>query len=145
MKSLMNTRYGRDDRIRTCGLCVPNATLYQAEPHPGGKEYDSTIRRVFQVRISKIIYLFQNYLILIIFGTIFNIFRRFGSKIHSGSISAAKKPAYYRKILLKSLKIEKSVPKTSIFSMLWNTMKKIADSAMRLPEIRKHHLDKAPQ
>ena len=24
---------GRDDRIRTCGLCVPNATLYQAEPH----------------------------------------------------------------------------------------------------------------
>ena len=25
---------GRDDRIRTCGLCVPNATLYQAEPHP---------------------------------------------------------------------------------------------------------------
>ncbi len=26
--------FGRDDRIRTCGLCVPNATLYQAEPHP---------------------------------------------------------------------------------------------------------------
>ncbi len=25
---------GRDDRIRTCGLCVPNATLYQTEPHP---------------------------------------------------------------------------------------------------------------
>ena len=24
---------GRDDRIRTCGLCVPNAALYQAEPH----------------------------------------------------------------------------------------------------------------
>ena len=26
---------GRDDWIRTSGLCVPNATLYQAEPHPG--------------------------------------------------------------------------------------------------------------
>lgn len=39
---------GRDDRIRTCGLCVPNATLYQAEPHPGGKEYNSTTCRVFQ-------------------------------------------------------------------------------------------------
>ena len=23
----------RNDRIRTCGLCVPNAALYQAEPH----------------------------------------------------------------------------------------------------------------
>ena len=28
----MNTRYGRGDRIRTCGLCVPNAALYQTEP-----------------------------------------------------------------------------------------------------------------
>ena len=35
---------GRDDRIRTCGLCVPNATLYQTEPHPGGIEYNSTTR-----------------------------------------------------------------------------------------------------
>lgn len=24
----------RDDRIRTCGLLVPNEALYQAEPHP---------------------------------------------------------------------------------------------------------------
>ena len=24
---------GRGDRIRTCGLCVPNAALYQTEPH----------------------------------------------------------------------------------------------------------------
>ena len=24
---------GRGDRIWTCDLCVPNATLYQAEPH----------------------------------------------------------------------------------------------------------------
>ena len=31
--------FGRDDRIRTCGLCVPNATLYQAEPHPVTKIY----------------------------------------------------------------------------------------------------------
>ena len=30
----MDARAGRGDRIRTCGLCVPNATLYQAEPHP---------------------------------------------------------------------------------------------------------------
>ncbi len=26
--------FGRVDRIRTCGLCVPNAALYQAEPQP---------------------------------------------------------------------------------------------------------------
>ena len=26
-------RDGRDDRIRTCDLCVPNAALYQTEPH----------------------------------------------------------------------------------------------------------------
>ncbi len=25
--------FGRDDKIRTCGLCVPNAALYQTEPH----------------------------------------------------------------------------------------------------------------
>ena len=25
--------HGRDDKIRTCGLCVPNAALYQTEPH----------------------------------------------------------------------------------------------------------------
>ncbi len=25
--------FGRGDRIRTCGLCVPNAALYQTEPH----------------------------------------------------------------------------------------------------------------
>ena len=26
-------RFGRDDRIWTCGFCVPNAVLYQTEPH----------------------------------------------------------------------------------------------------------------
>ncbi len=26
---------GRGDRIRTCGLFVPNEALYQAEPHLG--------------------------------------------------------------------------------------------------------------
>lgn len=25
---------GRDDRIRTCDLLIPNQALYQAEPHP---------------------------------------------------------------------------------------------------------------
>ena len=34
MKSLMNTRYGRSDWIRTSGLLVPNQALYQTEPHP---------------------------------------------------------------------------------------------------------------
>ncbi len=33
VKSVMNIKHGRDDRIRTCGLCVPNAALYQTEPH----------------------------------------------------------------------------------------------------------------
>ncbi len=27
-------KFGRGDTIRTCALCVPNAALYQAEPHP---------------------------------------------------------------------------------------------------------------
>ena len=31
----MNTRYGRSDRIRTCGLLVPNQAHYQTVPHPG--------------------------------------------------------------------------------------------------------------
>lgn len=26
--------FGRGERIRTSGLCVPNAALYRAEPHP---------------------------------------------------------------------------------------------------------------
>ena len=28
---------GRDDRIRTCGILVPNQALYQTEPHPDRK------------------------------------------------------------------------------------------------------------
>ena len=31
--SQLVSSYGRDDRIRTCDLCVPNAALYQTEPH----------------------------------------------------------------------------------------------------------------
>ena len=30
----------RDDRIRTCGLLVPNEALYQAEPHPDIEVYE---------------------------------------------------------------------------------------------------------
>jgi hypothetical protein len=30
---------GRGERIRTSGLCVPNAALYQAEPHPALPKY----------------------------------------------------------------------------------------------------------
>ena len=30
---------GRDDRIRTCDLIVPNDALYQAEPHPDNSIY----------------------------------------------------------------------------------------------------------
>ena len=33
-KPLMGIQYGRDDRIRTCGILVPNQALYQTEPHP---------------------------------------------------------------------------------------------------------------
>ena len=31
--------FGRGERIRTSGLCVPNAALYQAEPHPAFLHY----------------------------------------------------------------------------------------------------------
>ena len=31
--SRLTTRPYRGDKIRTCGLCVPNAALYQTEPH----------------------------------------------------------------------------------------------------------------
>jgi hypothetical protein len=33
---------GRDDRIRTCDLIVPNDALYQAEPHPDNNRYYTT-------------------------------------------------------------------------------------------------------
>ena len=33
----------RGDKIRTCDLCVPNAALYQAEPHPGLDSLEFTI------------------------------------------------------------------------------------------------------
>ena len=33
LTSVMNTRYGRGDKIRTCDFYVPNVALYQAEPH----------------------------------------------------------------------------------------------------------------
>ena len=36
MGSVMNTRYGRSDRIRTCGLMVPNHPLYQLSHTPEG-------------------------------------------------------------------------------------------------------------
>ena len=32
--SFSTTSRGRDDRIRTCGILVPNQALYQTEPHP---------------------------------------------------------------------------------------------------------------
>ena len=31
---LLDKKIGRSERIRTFDLCVPNAALYQAEPHP---------------------------------------------------------------------------------------------------------------
>ena len=34
LTSVMNTRYGRSDRIRTCDLLVPNQAHYQTVPHP---------------------------------------------------------------------------------------------------------------
>ena len=40
----MNTRYGRSDRIRTCGLLVPNQAHYQAVPHPDYSIKDSNRR-----------------------------------------------------------------------------------------------------
>ena len=38
---------GRDDRIRTCDLCVPNAALYQTEPHLVNqlKHYNTLFRK----------------------------------------------------------------------------------------------------
>ena len=39
-------RYGRNDRIRTCGLTVPNRALYQAELHSGDTRYYNTRLRV---------------------------------------------------------------------------------------------------
>ena len=34
MLTLSMTMNGRDDRIRTCGLIVPNDARYQTVPHP---------------------------------------------------------------------------------------------------------------
>ena len=35
---------GRSERIRTSGLCVPNAALYQAEPRSDFKKVSQTVR-----------------------------------------------------------------------------------------------------
>ena len=42
LKSVMNTRYGRSDRTRTCGLMVPNHPLYQLSHTPIIKNYNPT-------------------------------------------------------------------------------------------------------
>ena len=34
LRSFNDTPHGRDDRIRTCGILVPNQALYQTELHP---------------------------------------------------------------------------------------------------------------
>ena len=39
LKGLLLSKNGRDDRIRTCDLIVPNDALYQAEPHPDNISY----------------------------------------------------------------------------------------------------------
>ena len=36
VSALMDTHTGRGDKIRTCGLYVPNVALYQTEPHLDG-------------------------------------------------------------------------------------------------------------
>ena len=63
LRLVMNTRYGRDDRIRTCGLCVPNATLYQAEPHPvifawSRKTYNLIYDSTFHARFQDVLKIF---------------------------------------------------------------------------------------
>ncbi len=42
----------RDDKIRTCGLCVPNAALYQTEPHPATVVHNTTRHFKSQVIFS---------------------------------------------------------------------------------------------
>ena len=39
IKSVMNTRYGRSDRIRTCGIDVPNVARYQLRHTPKCVKY----------------------------------------------------------------------------------------------------------
>ena len=43
---------GRDDRIRTCGILVPNQALYQTEPHPDIN--DSTKNRISTYIVRRI-------------------------------------------------------------------------------------------
>ena len=38
-KRLMNTRYGRSDRVRTCGIDVPNVARYQLRHTPKCEKY----------------------------------------------------------------------------------------------------------
>lgn len=38
IKSVMNTRYGPSDRIRTCGILLPKQARYQTAPRPEGVE-----------------------------------------------------------------------------------------------------------
>ena len=45
--NLYSPQANRGDKIRTCDLCVPNAALYQAEPHP--VEQDKTLSSVLPI------------------------------------------------------------------------------------------------
>ena len=47
---------GRDDRIRTCGLFVPNEARYQTVPHPDNEDYYTPFTRKMQALFLK--YLF---------------------------------------------------------------------------------------
>ena len=47
MRFVMNTRYGRSDRIRTCGIDVPNVARYQLRHTPKCEKY--SIFRSFSV------------------------------------------------------------------------------------------------
>ena len=51
---------GRDDWIRTSDLCVPNAALYQAEPHPDNAAQftaygQENIRQCYKPRVKRTI------------------------------------------------------------------------------------------
>ena len=41
--------FGRGDRIWTCGLCVPNAALYQTEPHLDIQFFVPKVSRKFRI------------------------------------------------------------------------------------------------
>ena len=65
---------GRDDRIRTCGILVPNQALYQTEPHPVAVSQQRDLLYSINCVLSTLFSRFFKKILKLFFRGIFGIF-----------------------------------------------------------------------